>query len=141
MALKIGNWLIGSGCYLAMAGLCFLPAAFGPHRDTSLLSAGAVLFSMGMVLTASGIYVKARHWAQAAPASARHGNARFGKKGGPKVCDLCSKQEAVIQCRVHQLQLCADCLGKHYDFRSCAYVPSTRQGNSKARAHSHASGA
>jgi hypothetical protein len=35
---------------------------------------------------------------------------------------------------VHQLHLCADCLGKHYDFRSCAYVPSTRRGVT-AKAH------
>lgn len=136
MALKIGSWLVGVGCCFAIAGLCFLPAAFGLHKDIELLTAGGVLFSAGMVLAASGMYVKARHWAQGVPTSAR-----FGKKGVPKICNLCSKHEALIQCRVHQMQLCADCLAKHYDFRTCAYVPSVPQATSKSRAYSRASGA
>jgi hypothetical protein len=28
---------------------------------------------------------------------------------------------------VHEIHLCGNCLGDHYDFRSCAYVPSTRR--------------
>lgn len=119
-----------------MAGLCFLPAAFGLHPDSTMLSAGAMLFSAGMVVAASGLYVKARYWAQGVPPTAK-----VEKKGARKVCKLCSKQEAVIQCRAHQMQLCADCLGKHFDFRSCAYIPIERPVTSKARARSQSSGA
>ena len=136
MALKIGSWLVGAGCFFAITGLCFLPAAFGLHKDIEVLTAGGVLFSTGMVLAASGMYMKARHWAQGMPIGAR-----LGKKGVPKLCSLCSKHEALIQCRVHKMQLCADCLAKHYDFRECAYVPSVPQAASRSKAHSHASGA
>jgi hypothetical protein len=135
MALKIGSWLVAVGCCFAVAGLCFLPAAFGVHPDAAMLSAGAMLFCLGMVLTASGLYLKARHWAEKAPASGGS-----DAKRGRRICDMCGKHEAAIQCRVHQMQLCADCVGHHYDFRSCAYIPSVRQGNSKARAHSQSSG-
>jgi len=33
---------------------------------------------------------------------------------------------------VHQVHLCADCLGQHYDLRSCTYVPSSRRLANKA---------
>jgi hypothetical protein len=136
MALKIGSWLVGVGCSVVFAGLCFLPAAFGSHPDSALLSAGAMLFSLGMVLVASGTYVKARHWADL-------GSAMAGSdiKRGRRLCDLCGKQKSAIQCRVHQLQLCANCLEEHYDFRSCAYTPSVRQVNAKTRVRSQSSGA
>ena len=133
--LKIGSWLVGFGCFLAAAGLCFLPAAFGTHPDSSMWSAGAMLFCLGTVMVTCGMYVKARHWAALAPA-----NASPDAKRGRKVCEMCAKNEAVIQCRVHQMQLCANCVSAHYDFRSCAYVPSTRQTNSKARAQSQSVG-
>ena len=54
-------------------------------------------------------------------------------------CDRCAKDEPVIQCRVHQLHLCGDCLAQHYDFRSCAYVPSTRRATVKSAAAQAAS--
>lgn len=136
MALKIAGWLIGVGCFFAFAGLCFLPAAFGLHPDSSMLSGGAMVFCMGMVLIASGLYAKARYWTEAAAT-----NGSNGSKRGRKInCDSCGKHDAIIQCRVHQLQLCADCVSEHYDFRSCAYVPSVRQGNNKAKAYSQGSG-
>jgi hypothetical protein len=126
MSLKIGSLLIVVGCLFAVVGLGFLPASFGPHPDASLQSAGAILFSAGMVLAASGLYVKSRVWAQSVPASAKS-----EKKLGRKTCKQCNKQEAVIQCRPHQVPLCTDCLAKHYDFRSCAYIPLERPAASK----------
>ncbi|MGA2003041.1 MAG: hypothetical protein ABSG70_06660 [Terriglobales bacterium] len=134
MALKIGNWLVGLGCFFGFAGLCFLPAAFGLHPDNTLLSAGAMLFCLGMVLASSGMYVKARHLAVLTPPSS-------DIKRGRKLCDVCSKQKAVIQCRVHQLQICGDCLEDHYDFRSCAYAPTVRQVGAKTRTYAQSSGA
>ncbi len=92
-----------------------------------MLDAGSVALSTGMLLIAGGLYVKARTLGTVAapvtpPAS--------GKRNRKSICDRCAQEEPVIQCRVHQLHLCADCLSKHYDFRSCAYVPSTRRGAS-----------
>jgi hypothetical protein len=136
MALKIGSWLVGVGCCFAVVGLCFLPAAFGVHPDSSLLVAGGMLFSLGMVVTASGMYVKARHWAELGSAMAAS-----EKNRGRKLCESCGKQKAAIQCRVHQLQLCANCLEEHYDFRSCAYSPTVRQANAKSKVRSQTSGA
>jgi hypothetical protein len=127
MATKSSTWMMAVGAFIAFIGLCFLPAAFGPDSDRTILGAAAVMISTGMLLIAGGLYVKARTLGTVAapvtpPAS--------GKRNRKSICDRCAQEEPVIQCRVHQLHLCADCLSKHYDFRSCAYVPSTRRGGS-----------
>jgi hypothetical protein len=102
-----------------------MPAAFGPDSDRTILGEGAVVIATGMLLIAAGFYVKARILGTvAAPAPPP----ASGKRNRKSICDRCAQEEPVIQCRVHQLHLCADCLSKHYDFRSCAYVPSTRRG-------------
>ena len=125
MATKSSTWMMAVGAFIAFVGLCFLPAAFGPDSDRTMLGAGAVVIATGMLLIASGFYVKARTLgALAAPASPP----ASGKRSRKSICDRCAVDEPVIQCRVHQLHLCAECLTKHYDFRSCAYVPSTRRG-------------
>ena len=125
MATKSSTWMMAVGAFIAFMGLCFLPAAFGPDSDRTMLGAGAVVIATGMLLIAAGFYVKARTLGTVAapvtpPAS--------GKRNRKSICDRCAQEEPVIQCRVHQLHLCADCLTKHYDLRSCAYVPSTRRG-------------
>ncbi len=67
MSLKFGSWMIVVGCFFALAGLCFIPAAFDTPRDPAVLGAGAMIFSLGMVLAAAGFYMKARYWAEADP--------------------------------------------------------------------------
>jgi len=47
----------------------------------------------------------------------------------------------VIHCKVHQVHMCAECLGQHYDFRTCSYVPSTRRPATKAKNLAKARGA
>lgn len=125
MATKIGTWLMATGALIAFVGLCFLPAAFGSGADRTMLGAGAVVVATGILLIAAGFYVKARSLGtEATPVSAPASTKRSRSKSS---CDQCGQDEPVIQCRVHQIHLCATCLSKHYDFRSCAYVPSTRR--------------
>jgi len=125
MATKSSTWMMAVGAFIAFVGLCFLPAAFGPDSDRTMLGAGAVIVATGMLLIAAGFYVKARSLgAVAAPVAP----SASGKRNRKSLCDRCAQNEPVIQCRVHQLHLCVDCLTNHYDFRSCAYVPSTRRG-------------
>jgi hypothetical protein len=124
MATKTGTWLMAVGVFIVFAGLCFLPAAFGRDADKTMLGAGAMVIAIGAALIAAGFYVKARALGTtttATPSSAK-------RIRGKSTCDQCGLEEPVIQCRVHQIHLCAACLGGHYDFRSCAYVPSTRRG-------------
>jgi hypothetical protein len=130
MTLKIGSWLIGVGCFMALAGLFFLPAAFGAERDLSVLAAGAMVFSTGMVLASAGFYMKARYWGEIEGAKPKTNG-----KNKRKICNVCGTQESAVECRVHNVNLCPECLGKHYDFKSCAYVPSTRPNTSKAKSH------
>ena len=134
MTLKISNWMIVAGCFLAFAGLCFFPAGLAKPHDMAVLGAGAMLFSTGMVLSALGLYIKARFWSEDAETSPAHSSSR-GKR---KICNQCGSQESAVECRVHHLHLCPDCLGSHYDFRSCAYVPSVKQ---TGRARGQAGGA
>ncbi|MBI3645544.1 MAG: hypothetical protein HY233_06240 [Acidobacteriales bacterium] len=137
MAAKTGTWLIAVGSLIAFVGLCFMPAAFGPDTDRTMLCAGAVLFSTGLLLIAGALYIKARSLGGAPAAN----SPAPGKRPRKANCDRCGKDEPVIQCRVHQIHLCGDCLTEHYDFRSCAYVPSTRRGAAKPAAYSQASSA
>jgi len=132
MTLKIGSWMIVAGCFLAFAGLCFFPAALAKPRDMAVLGAGAMLFSTGMVLSALGLYMKARFWSEAETSTSR-----VSGRAKRKICNQCGSQESAVECRVHHLHLCADCLGKHYDFKSCAYVPSVKP---TGRARGHAGG-
>jgi ribosomal protein S14 len=121
MGQKASGWAIIAGCFLMATGLCFLPAALGSHPDPAILGAGVCVFAFGALMAAGGFYLKARVLQAGAPAEpAQPKRVRGG-------CDLCGTDSPVINCRVHQLHLCGECLREHYDFRSCVYVPSTRR--------------
>ncbi len=120
---KTSGWLVIAGCFLMVLGICFLPAAFGEHSDPSVLGAGLCIFALGALTSAAGIYLKARALQNLAASAPKPQPKRA--RGG---CDLCATEDPVIHCRVHHLHVCAKCVAGHYDFRSCAYVPSTRRG-------------
>ena len=123
MGQRVSSGAIISGCFLMLAGICFLPAALGSHPDAAILGAGVCLFAWGTLVAAGGLYVKARviqAGCTAGPAKPQAKRVRGG-------CDLCGTDSPVVNCRVHQLHLCGNCVGEHYDFRSCVYVPSTRR--------------
>jgi hypothetical protein len=113
--------------------LSFVPAMLRDHNDISLIGAGASLFSFGALVMASGLYLKARMLEGAAKPVESAPPARRLRGG----CDLCKGEPPVIHCKVHQLHLCPTCMAEHYDFRSCAYVPSTRTKGSKGAARAH----
>jgi hypothetical protein len=136
MTMKISTWLMACGCFIAFVGLCFIPAAFGPDPERTMLGAGTVIVATGVLLLALSVYLKASVLGPQA------GNPASGAKRARKtVCDQCGEDEPVIQCRVHQVHLCGDCLAGHYDFRSCAYVPSTRRGSAKSAAAAYSQAA
>ena len=120
---KTSGWVTIAGCFLMLLGLCFLPAALGSHPDEAILGAGVSIFCLGALTSAGGIYLKARAL-QLGAAAPRVTPTPKRVRGG---CGLCGTETPVIHCRVHEIHLCANCLGDHYDFRSCAYVPSTRR--------------
>jgi len=121
---KVSGLAIVCGCFLMVLGLAFLPAAFGPHPDESILGLGICVFSLGALTVAGGLYMKA-HALKSGTNSANAPKAQPKRvRGG---CDLCGSETPVIHCRVHDIHVCGNCLGNHYDFRSCAYVPSTRR--------------
>ena len=123
MGKKLSNVAIVFGCCLMVLGLCFLPAALGNHPDPAILGGGVCLFSLGALMAASGMYLKA----VAAKTNSPAGPAKVPAKRARGGCDLCGTESPVVNCKVHQVHLCGDCLSKHYDFRSCVYVPSSRR--------------
>jgi hypothetical protein len=132
MWARAGNWLITVGAIAIFVAVCFLPAALGGHGDGNLLAVSASLLSLGALIAACGTYLKTRALqARIAPggSTSEAKNAGRRARGG---CELCHGDVPVIHCKVHQLHLCAACLAEHYDFRSCAYVPSTRRPTNKA---------
>src|SRR5713101_6974645 len=114
MGQKASSLVVVAGCFLMLTGLCFLPAALG---------ADVCLFALGALVAAGGLYLKA----SALQAGAAAGPAKSQSKRVRGGCDLCGTDSPVVNCRVHQLHLCGGCVGEHYDFRSCVYVPSTRR--------------
>ncbi len=128
MSSRTGNWMIAVGAFGMFIGLCLVPAAMGPNPDSSVLALAACVFSFGALITASGMYLKARGLQSAAASAPESKNSARRVRGG---CELCGSDTPVIQCKVHQLHLCPACLAQHYDFRSCAYVPSTRRTTGK----------
>jgi hypothetical protein len=127
MGKKVSNVAIIFGCSLMVLGLCFLPAALGNHPDPAILGGGVCLFSLGALMASSGMYLKAVAAQAGAPAGVAAGAAKGPVKRARGGCDLCGTESPAVNCKVHQVHLCGDCLGKHYDFRSCVYVPSTRR--------------
>lgn len=126
MATQLGNWAIGLGGIVLFIGLCVLPAAFGTNPDPALIPVGACLFSLGAILIAAGIYVKARsiQALNTAAAVVQSPAALRKNRGG---CDLCGTEAPAVFCKIHQLHLCGSCLTQHYDLRSCIYVPTSRR--------------
>jgi hypothetical protein len=141
MSSHMSNGLIAIGAIGACIGLIMLPAALGEHPDTSLLILGACGVSLGSLTAASGIFLKARALQPSAGTpgtSAEPKNSARRLRGG---CDICHGDMPVIHCKVHQVHMCAECLGQHYDFRTCSYVPSTRRPTAKTKNLAKARGA
>jgi hypothetical protein len=134
MSTRVGNWIIVLGAVGMVVGLICMPAGFGKQGDVTALSLGACLFSMGALLVAAGMYFKSKAIAVASGQTTRSPQRT---RGG---CDICRGDVPIIDCKVHRVHLCAACLGDHYDFRTCAYVPSTRRAAPKAKSSAKALG-
>lgn len=134
MSTRLGNCIIVFGVIGIFGGLVCIPGAMSGTGDTSILTIGASLFSMGALAVGAGLYLKAR--AMTAVATDQSSAVRQIRGG----CNICHADVPVIDCKVHNLHLCAECLSDHYDFRSCAYVPSTRRTAAKPKAAAKAFG-
>jgi hypothetical protein len=132
MSSKTANWIIAAGVLLMFIGLCFLPGALGARPDADMLEIGACQFSLGALVVAAGIYTKARALQSASASGEQRKEPAVSNQRVRGGCDLCGSEAPVIQCRVHQLHLCGNCLAQHYDVRSCAYVPTTRSATHKS---------
>jgi hypothetical protein len=141
MSSQTGNWLIGLGALGAVIGIVVLPAALGENPDTSLLILGAAGVALGSLIVSSGIYLKARAVQSPAGSSGTPGEPKNSTRRVRGGCDICHGDLPVIHCKVHQVHMCAECLGQHYDSRTCSYVPSTRGASAKARNLAKARGA
>ena len=120
MGKKLSAALIVVGCLLMLAGLGLLAAGMAQKHDESVGGSGILAFAFGALTCASGMYMKAR----AAQAAFDAVKPAPKTRGG---CDLCGTESPAVMCRAHQLHLCSNCLNKHYDARSCIYVPSSRR--------------
>ncbi len=127
MMVKAANWSIGFGVAFFLLGLCVLAAGLSDPSETAISGLGLLMFSFGGVGVGLGMYLKARSM-QSAPVSSPEPQAIRRAAGG---CDLCGVETPAVHCRVHQLHLCGPCLAKHYDVRSCVYVPSQRRAPAK----------
>jgi hypothetical protein len=126
MQSKTGNWVMALGAVIAVIGLVVIPAGLGQESaDRNLLGVGATIFSIGAFVAAMGLYLKAKAQLSSGQKASETSAAKQPIRGG---CDRCQTEIPVIQCKVHQQHFCGACLAEHYDFRSCAYAPTTRRG-------------
>ena len=132
MSSRTGNLMIGMGAVVLFMGVIVLPAALGDHPEPSLIALGACGISLGSMIAASGVYLKARAMQVPNASGANSGESKSTTRRVRGGCDICHGDLPVIHCKVHQVHLCPDCLTQHYDFRTCTYVPSTRRTGSKA---------
>jgi hypothetical protein len=128
MGQKLSGFLIVVGGLLMIVGLVLLASGLAQRQDESIAGAGICAFSFGALACAGGMYLKARA-IQADPSAAAAAKPQTKTRGG---CDLCGTESPAVMCRIHQLHLCPACLSRHYDVRSCIYVPSTRRPAAKA---------
>ena len=122
MGNKLSSALILVGSFIMLLGLCFLPAGFA-NKDQSIRGAGVLALTFGAMWIAGGLYIKARSLQNSVGAGITPSQPQATRGG----CDLCGTASPVIHCRVHQIHICSECVARHYDFRSCVYVPSTRR--------------
>ncbi len=131
--------MIAVGIIVGVVGLIALPAALGEHLDTSLLTLGACGLSLGSMITAAGFYLKARAMTSPQGTTIFSGESRPSARRVRGGCDVCHGDSPVIHCKVHQVHVCPDCVAKHYDFRTCTYIPSARGATPKtAKAYAKA---
>ena len=126
MQSRTGNSMLALGALIAVVGLSVIPAGLGQNTaDRNLLGVGATIFSLGAILAALGIYLKA-YALNAVPKQKVAETVVAGRpiRGG---CDRCHADAPVVHCKVHQQHLCGVCLAEHYDFRTCVYAPSSRR--------------
>jgi hypothetical protein len=123
-----GNWIIMTGAAVLLIGICALLPVLGGHADPDQLMAGAGLFSLGALTLSSGVYLKSRAGSiPTAPNTAEEPAVKRGRGG----CELCGSEAPVVQCKIHELHMCGNCLHDHYDLRSCIYVPSARRAGAR----------
>lgn len=129
MGSKASTTLIWLGCLMMLSGLVLLASALSQGQDQSIAGGGICAFAFGSLVTAGGIYTKARVL-QAANAGANPAKSQPKQSRGG--CDLCGTEVPAVMCRTHQLHLCPTCLTRHFDTRTCLYLPSTRRPAAKA---------
>jgi len=117
--------MMALGSIIALVGLVVMPAGLGQDNpDKNLVGVGAAIFSIGLFVAALALYIKSKTLQSGGQKTSEAPAANRPVRGG---CDRCQTEAPVIQCKVHQQHLCGTCLAEHYDFRSCAYAPSTRR--------------
>ena len=126
---KISTGFVWVGSLAILFALCALPAAFEKNADHVPVELSVVFFSLGAVIIAIGMYVKARALQDQAPKPVALEESNAQRRGG---CDLCGGEIPVVECKVHQLDLCGNCLARHFDYRSCSYIPTSKASSSKS---------
>ncbi|PYX82083.1 MAG: hypothetical protein DMG70_16365 [Acidobacteria bacterium] len=127
MSKQMWNWFIAAGALVSFVGLLFLPSALNSqNRDESMLGAGLAIFSLGALMIAVAFYFKTKAL-RGEIGSEPNRAALLNGKRRRITCDSCHQAAPVIQCTMHKMSLCSNCLSQHYDSRACVYVPAIRK--------------
>ncbi len=94
MSSRTGNWMIALGVVVLLMGVLVLPAALGEHPDTSLIALGACGVSLGSMIAALGIYVKARALQSPDAPGAPSGETKSSTRRVRGGCDVCHGEPA-----------------------------------------------
>lgn len=111
---------IALGSVLAVTGVVFFLALFGPGQSETIRSIGSACFALGVLIAAGGVYLQARQ------IQSKFQTPTSKMKKTDRLCAVCNQEPALVFCRVHVLRLCLVCFEKHDDGSKCSYVPAKR---------------
>lgn len=104
------------GGLLLVASLLMLPTLLAPHPDPQQVMASAGLFGGGAIVLAGGFYLRARTLMR------RLEKLTTEQAQGAVKCSVCQTMAAIVVCRMHEVKLCAACIGRHDLVQLCSYV-------------------
>jgi len=119
---KLGTTLLIFGSGLVFFAIIFAPTAIGASADPSALSIVGGTFSLGTLIVAAGLYLRAKVMA----AQNEILNAKLRPRKTGERCGMCEIAPALLWCTQHQAKICPACLASH-DSSSCTYVDISRK--------------
>lgn len=86
----------------------------------------SLVFSLGVLITSTGVYLRAGDVDERFRPTREAGQARQDLLRLNGMCSVCMREPAIIRCTLHDVKICWICLSRH-DTAWCDYAPCGRK--------------